>query len=281
MAANFRIIYDNAANRGTLSASSQASASLAVGNLLTDLKGQVWRSSSAAAASTVLTLTNPTAMQVGGVAAAYSNLTVAATMRVQVYTLSTDSSPAFDSGHVLACPAAAIALSDWGAGGAGVNAYAYGGGACGRQWFTHVSGQKIVISIVDTANPAGYVEVGRLIVGRFWEGVRNIDYGVALSIVDTTKNFRNDAGDLLSDVGTRHRKLTAALSNLASAERSTLWNILWGNGMSSPMFLSVFPNADDTALEQAHQGWFKLMSSPAMAMPSFAQCASSLELEEV
>lgn len=279
MTANFRIIYNNAANRATLTASSQASTSLGVGNLLTDIKSQVCRS---VGTSQVITATWPSAELLGGMMLAFSNLTSTGTLRVEAYTEIASVSPVYDSGVVLACPPGPLGLVLWGSEVLGVNAYSCGGFSYGRLWFpAHVAVKKIVVTIADPANPSGYVEIGRLITGKFWEGQRNVDYGVTLTSVDTTKNFRNDAGDLMSDIGPRHRKITFNLSNLGITERNTLWGLLRGNGTAIPVYLSLFPNAADAPLEQAHQIYGKLVTSPAMSMPSFLQYASQLDLEEI
>ena len=215
-------------------------------------------------------------LEVGAAASSYYPTTTAALARPlgyidawQTYTL--------DSTAVLACPAPAFALLGW----SGVNSFGYGGGVTARVWVTPTQAYGMALDIVDTNNTQGYIEAGRFFTGSYWEGVRNVDYGAAMSIIDTTKNSRSDAGDLISDPGTKHRKLTFSLSNLSQAERATLFNVCKGNGMSVPVFVSIYPGNTDTALEQDHQGAFKLMNMGAMAMPSFLQYANSLELEEV
>lgn len=278
--ANFRMIYDNAANRATLAVSSVASAALGAPNLTTDIKSQVWRTN--ATTTGVITATWAAAELIGGVMLPFTNLTASATIQVQAYTNAADATPVYDSSAVAACAAVPLGLMAWGSDILGVNAYSYGGLSYARHWFpAHIAVKKVVITVIDTVNPSGYIEIGRLVTGRFWEGERQADYGAALTPVDTTKNFRNDAGDLMSDIGPRHRKLTFSMSNLSQTERKTLFDILWGNGMAVPVCFSLYPNSDDPALEQANQVYCKLMTSAAMSMPSFLQYASSLELEEV
>lgn len=279
MAANFRMIYSNTANSATLTSSSAASVSLGVTNLTNDIKSLVLRS---VGTTQTITATWAAAQLTGGVMLPYTNLTSTATMRVQAYTEIADASPVYDTGTVLCCPAVPTGLLGWGTDLLGVNAYSYGGFSTGRLWFSqHYAIKKLVITVIDTLNPSGYVEIGRLVCGRYWEGTRNVDYGAAVTPVDTTHNYRNDAGDLLSDVGPKHRKLTFNLSNLSQADRDALWGILWGNGASVPVFFSQHPNATDTMLEQINQIYCKLTTSPAMASPTFLQYTSALELEEV
>jgi hypothetical protein len=81
MAANLRIIYANQVDTATVTASSQASASLGVANLLTDIKSAVWRSVGTSARLDVLLAS---AAIVGGIALPFTNLSSAATMRVRM-----------------------------------------------------------------------------------------------------------------------------------------------------------------------------------------------------
>lgn len=279
MPTNLTIIYDNSADLATLSVSSQASASLGAANLLTDIKSEVWRS---IGTSGTITATWAVGQIIGGIALPFTNLSSGATLRVRGYTLPTDTIAAFDTGTNLACPPLALGLWNWGSAPLGVNAFTYGGGATACVWLSlPISVRKLVIDIVDTSNVSGYVEVGRLVAGNYWEAAKNADYGAGITAVDTSKHFRNDAGDLMTDIGTRHRRQTLALTKLSADERASLWNILLGNGMPRPLFMSLYPNSDDPRLEQTHMMWCKLVATPAVGIPSYRNFASSLELEEV
>lgn len=275
---NFRIIYDNKADRATLTTSSTAG-TLVASNLLTEIKSQVWRSTSTTAS---ITATWAAGYLVGGVWLPFTNLTSAATIRVRVYTEVADVSPAFDSGTVFACPALALGLWGWGSTPLGVNAYSYGGGTYGGVWLsTPTTGKKVVIDLVDSSNTSGYVEAGRLVVGSYWEGSKGADYGASLSAVDTSKQLRNDAGDLMTDRGTVHRHEAIPLTTLSPTERTTLWNMLVGNGMFRPVFFSLYPENADTGLEQSHMLYGKMTDSPAVSVPAFREYATTINLEEM
>ena len=77
---NMRIVYDNAADRATVTASSTAGA-LVVANLLTDRKSDVWRATGPAAS---IYAAWPAAEAIQAVALPFCNLSPAATMRVRV-----------------------------------------------------------------------------------------------------------------------------------------------------------------------------------------------------
>lgn len=276
--ANFRIIYDNRADGASLAVSSQASAGLGAANLLTDIKSEVWRASTT---SGTITATWAVAQLVSGVALPFTNLTADATIRVRGYTETADTTPAFDTGAVPACPPLALGLWGWGTTPMGVNAFAYAGSAYANIWFAAAAVKKLVIDLVDASNSAGYIEVGRLVTGTYWEGLKGADYGASMTLVDTSKHLRSDAGDLLTDVGTKHRKQSVPLTQLPASERLQVWNILVGNGMARPVFLSVFPGDADNGLEQCSMIYGKLVEAPGIAIPAFRQYATTLEIEEV
>lgn len=275
---NIRVINSNVADQATVAATSSASAALGPANLQTDDTGAVWRSSGT---TETLTATWAAAQTFGAVVLPYANLSSLATVQVKVYANTGDAAPAYDSGAVLACPPTPLNLLSWGFDKLGVNAYSYVGAAIARVYIPQIAAQKVAITIVDAGNPAGYLEVGRLIIGQYWEGKKNVDYGATLTHVDTTNNVRSDAGQLLSDVGTTHRQLSFNMSNLTPDERQALWNILVGAGRVKPLFVSVFPENTDPSLEQAHQMYCKRMNNFAMSNPMFQQYISQLEFEEV
>jgi hypothetical protein len=276
VAANLRIIYDNATARGTLSASTTAG-SLAASNLLTDIKSEVWRST---ATTATLTLTWTNSEFVSCVALPFCNLSSAATLRVRGYTNVADATPAIDTGAQYACPAT-FGQVNWGQQFLGANSYAYGGGTYGVIWFASTSVKKLVIDIADTTNVQGYIEASKLITGTYWTPTNNVEYGAELTVADTSTHERSDAGDLRTDRGTLHKVLSLDLTMLTSVDRNGLWNIMRGNGMSRPVFLSMTPLSDDPTEEQIYQVYGKLSKQGSVRYQFINQFTTSLEIEEV
>ncbi len=269
---NLRIISNNAIDRATLSASTTAG-NLAVANLKTDIKSKVWRST---ATSATITATWTAGEYISGVALPFCNLTPTATIQVEGYTEVADVVPVFNTGILLASPF--LALDSW----AGVNSFSHGGGTYGRAWVASPAVvKKLVVYITDTANTAGYVEAGRLVAGQYWEPRIGAVEGATLQVVDTSKHFRTEAGDLMTDVGTRHRKQSFQLPSLDETDRARMWEILWANGLTKPIFLSMYPGHADTRLEQTHQLYGKLVVTPIMGTPYFNRQNATLEIEEI
>ena len=98
MSGNLKIVSNNLGNSASLTASSEAGI-LVVENLQLDSKAKVWRSTSTTAAITAIL----TSVAVSCVSLPICNFTSTATMRVRVYTLSGDGSPALDTGNLLCC----------------------------------------------------------------------------------------------------------------------------------------------------------------------------------
>lgn len=249
---NLRILYDNAADSATVTAST-TSGSLAAANLLTDYKNEVHRSTTTVVS---YTLTWASAKTVSAVILAFANYTTAATMRVRVYTLSGDSVPALDTGNRLCCPAARVGLYPMS--GSGANSYAYGWGAYARSYFTPTSGQKVVIDVTDSGNTAGYLEAGRLVVGAYWSPTFNASYGVKLQQKTGSEHKRTDAGDLRTEIRPVSREISLDLALMKATDRGTLDTILRSNGIVRPVFLSVYPEHSDTAQEAAYSVYGKL-----------------------
>lgn len=274
---NLRIIYDNAADRAVLTASSQAGV-LGPANLQREGKSSVLRS-----VGTSLTITATWAAPeiVGGVALPFCNLAPQASLRVRGYVEPDDAAPAFDSGTILACEYARLGMWNWGALPLGVNAFSYGGGTYGRCWFQMRSVKKLVIDVADPDNPAGYIELARLVAGAYWSPEQNASYGAGVTPGDTSSQYRNGAGEQKVERGASYRKLSLVLDHMTPLDRAELWRVVRGSGLSRPLFVSLYPEDHDVELEHAHQVYGRLANLAAITTPAFQAYATNIEIEEI
>jgi hypothetical protein len=275
--ANLRIVYDNAANRAATLVASTTAGTLAASNMLTDIKSEVWRSTSTSA---TITLTWNTAEVVSAVALPFCSLTSTATIRVRCYTNTADVTPATDSGTVLAAPSS-LGSSTWGTMPLGVNAYSYGGSAYADVWLTPAAVKKVVIDLVDTSNALGYVEAAKIVVGQYWSPSVNTGYGAKVGVDETTRHERSDAGDLRTDRGASYKTLTFDLGLMPATDRNQMWNIIRGNGMYKPVFVSLCPESSDTMEEQIFQIYGKMTRASGLQYQFMNQFATSLQIEEI
>ena len=270
---NLRIIHDNAADRSTLTASTTAGSLLAA-NMLTNLKGQAHRSTGT---SVTYTLTWAATQSVGGVALPATNLTAAATMRVRGYSDTAGTTLVIDSGTSTACPGHSLQAADWPA-PLNSNSFAYGGLAKAVKWLNaHYNVRRIVIDLVDTGNPAGYIDCARIVAGAFWEPVYNAEYGVTSSLQDNSTNTRNDAGDLMSDRAPAHELLSLNLQLLPETDRATIARMIRRNGVYQPIFLALLP-LDGTQAEQDHMIYGKRANS-ALSFDFYNAFSHKFEME--
>lgn len=276
MSNKLRIVYNNAANRGTVTASSTAG-SLVASNLLTDSKADTWR---ATGTSATITTIYTVAELVSMVALPFCNLTSSATFRVKCYTNSGDVTPVLDTGVVLAAAPTPLGMWDWGNVPMGVNAYSYGGASYGRVWFTTQAVKKVELIISDPTNPSGYIEASRLVMGAYWSPENDAELSPQWIPVENSNHERSDAGDLRTDIGTLNKKLQLTLPVMTAADRNTMMNILRGNGMSRPIYLSLFPQDDDSSNEQAFQVYGKLAQQTGVTLSNWNLYSTTIEIEE-
>jgi hypothetical protein len=214
----------------------------------------------------------------------FTNLTPTATIRVRTYTDTAGTLLFYDSGTILAAPYIALGLWDWGSVPLGVNSYSYGGGTYGRCWFELVgigAVKRIVVDLVDTSNASGYIEVSRMVAGSYWSPTFNTSYGIPVTYKDLSSNARSDAGDLITTIGTRAKSISFDLASMLASDKQRFSQIVKGNGLPRPLFISIFPNDTDTDKEQTYQIYGKLTNLGALSQPNALLYSSQLEIEEI
>lgn len=292
---NLRIIYQNIADTATITASSTAGVT-STANLKKDTKSLIWRSQTSSTTSVKANLVATFSSSViGGVILPFCNLSSIATIRVRGYTgtaptlggtvdvptITATGTLVFDTGDVAASPYQPLGLWNWGTMPLGVNAYSYGGGTYARVWFPQIACTSVVIEIIDT-NTDQYIEVSRLIIGSYWSPKYNTEYGLSTTIKDMSTHERSESGDLITNRGTRFNSINFDLNWLPPEDRLEMTRILKGNGISRPIFISLFPeNSEDYAKEQSHQIYGKLPDIPTITHPIYGMYSSSISIEEV
>lgn len=283
---NLRIVYDNAADRAALTASSVAGA-LGPANLKSDIKSEILRSTGL---SQTITAEWAVAERVACVALAYTNLTSSARMRVRGYELPGDTTPVFDTGSVLASAPVPHGTFPWGTmplafnayKWGGVNTWAQGGGSDAVVWFTPARVRKLVIDVTLPYSTETYIEASRLIVGDYWEPEYSADSGAALQLQDTSENYRTAAGDLRTARGVSSDKISVNLGHLDRQDRARLMRILRQNGKDKPLLFSLYPdNPDDPLLEQDHMIYGKISNLDAVTAPYYQNYSAPLQIEGI
>jgi len=279
---NLRVIYDNLIDLSgtTVVPTSSEVATYPISNLKRDAKSQTWRSNNKIV---TLTVTFPNTRTISGVFLGFTNLTSAAKITVTATGVSSGTNPSA-LGAVLCRPWADSAWDTAYTGG-GNNSYGYGAGSHARVWFSQevtCTGLTIAIDDNNTLQTNSYLEVSRLIVGKYWSPKYNTEFGLEVGVKDLTTQSRTQSGDLISTRGPRFKTLNFNLNWLTYTDRTVFVNLLKTAGLSRPLLVSLFPNnSDDYEAEQLYQIYGKLTDTPGITHPMFSVYASSVTIEEV
>jgi hypothetical protein len=271
-----RIVHDNVFDRATVGTGA-TQGNYVSANLKNDIKSLTWRSGNTA--SYIYSLL-PSVETISAVILPFCNLSPTAQVRIEIYASLENSSRVYDSGYLTACAATRIrpkGLTEAQAAGA----YELGGGASVAFYFPPKLAKTFTIHIQDPDNLAGSIEVSRVIAGTYFEPQFGASYGLASTPVDSTKNTRSRAGDLISDAGTTSRKLSFTLGNLKPQDRAEIAKILLENGIRNPLWISLFPQSADLNLERDHQCYGKLTQSSAITLPFCNTFSAQVEIESV
>lgn len=257
---NLRIIYSNAADSSTVTASSTAG-TLVAANMLNDRKVSVHRS---VGTSVIYTLRWATPQRVGGVALPATNLSRHATVRIRLYEDAGMFSRVGDSGVRKACPTSTLGLYDWGA-PRDARAFPWGGASKVAVWFSAQPStvRACTIELMDPDNEAGYIDCSRLVVGPYWEPEKNADYGASAGVSDLSKVQRSDSGDTMTQRGPMFETLRLQLSDLRESSRGNLAKIIRSAGTSRNLFYSLLPEAQVSTTALGADGANLLSDNPS------------------
>lgn len=265
---NLRVIWDNAADRATTVASTTAGA-LTVAGLKLDTKGSGHRFTGTSGSYT-LTWARP--LPVSGVVLPATNLTTHAAIRCRAYDAAANLLE--DTSLVWACPAANLGQWDWtkplhgrhNGWQSAVNFNSFPMGVLSKTavFFSrrHMCAQ-VVIDLEDATNPAGQIDVARLIVGAHHELTYNPSYGASNDVADLSTARRTASGDNPVDVSPKHDAMRLNLRYMPPSDRAWLNDLMRVNGISKPLALCLYPdNASDPRLAQDNLIYGRKESSP-------------------
>lgn len=275
---NVRLISSNAAKRASSITASTTAGTLTADRLKLGVKSKVWRSTVSTATTLTITLATPELLDC--IALAFTNLTAAGMMHVQGYATTGSATAVVDvTRFALVPPSSGNGAESQ---PTGVNAFSNGGASQGVCWFSATYLQKVVITLTDPTNPAGYIEASCLVMGASWSPRLNAYWGAGVVLKDTTKNERSQSGNLRSDRGTVAKSVSFDLKNLSSTERTKVWGVMLANGLFNPLFVSLYPMSTDPYEEQIHQVYGKLTQQTKLTLQSFGITqATTIEIEEI
>lgn len=270
---NLRIIYDNAADRAKAITATTTSGGLVATNLLNDTKSLTHRSTGTSVSYVV---TWDTGQIISAVVLPCSNLSQTATIRVRLFSDEAGTTLIRDSGTVAASNAGNV-TSQFGL--LNVNTFAFGGFTKTSVWLTKTSNvRRCTIDLVDTANPAGFIECSRLVIGNYWSPKYNFEPGVTYETVDTSEIKRAENGDLRVDQKFIYEKLAFNFSLLPESDLVELNKIIKQVGITKNILVSLVPEYDTKSIEDVYLIYGK-RSNSQVRYSTYKYYVSSLEIQ--
>lgn len=269
---SLRIISDNAADRAALSIPGTVPG-LGAANLLTDIKGQVCRVLGGVVS---MTATWPRLETVGAVVIPASNLGPSSTIRVRAYADEAGTELLQDTGERWAAPGPILANEDF-TQPLNVNSFAFGIPPITAVYLArHEAVRCLAIDIADPA--AEFIDLSRLVAGRYFEPRYNPEYGQSDGIIDMSANSRSASGDIKTDAGPKAKRMSFNLALIANEDRAQVLQILQ-RGIGKWLFISLLPGHADAEKERDKSIYGKPSSAGAMNWAHYGYHAASFEIE--
>lgn len=271
MSSSARFIFDNAADRAAITATT-AAAGLGAANLQNDIKGQVCRLTGDAGQ---IVLTWPTPQTVGAVVIPASSLGGSSTIRVRGYADAAGTDALIDTGVRWAAPGGILEHWDWSQ-PLNVNSFAWTFPPVTAVYFEHVAVRRIVIDLTDPG--AEFMDLSRLVMGRVLATQYNASYGQSDGIIDATKNERTASGDLRTELGPKAKTLGFSLDCIRNSERAQIKQ-LCSMGVGRSVFVSLCAQNGDPEKERDKSCYGKLRQPSAMTWTHFGLHQAAFEVE--
>jgi hypothetical protein len=257
--------YSPTSDAATLSGGSWTTG-LPLANLQTEKLEETARSTNALAASTQFQVAYATAQAVDAVIVGPGNFTAAMTYRVRGSTTTTFTTPAYDSGTLSLGVAAADIDPD-----RGPNiVLLLPSTQTLRYW---------LVEIFDTANPAGYVEIGRLFMPLLYRPSMNFDFGDRLQFVDLSFRTQTGRGKEVTRRRVARRTYTCSFPQLPQDEAyGPGYRFMRTVGFDKQVFF--IPDPDDVAHMQARAFFGRVSEMDAIGQAQLATGSFGLTISE-
>lgn len=273
--ANLRLINQNLTPYATLTSSTTEA--LELDNVKDNIKSNIWRNDNIVT-ETITAIFNSD-VPVSMLSFVYCNFSQDSTMQVKMYDTG-GTNLLHDTGDIACVPPIDFTSEDWGSDSSGINAFHYGGGIYSTIWLPQHKVDKLLITIKDPNNDSAYLEAGILVIGRYWSPDINAAYTAEINNLDLSKIVKNEAGDSIVDVGPKGKIISFNLENLDKNNRIKTMNMIKNNGLSTPLFLNLYPDSNDVILEQESQ-IYGLLSNGNIGNRYYLNFNHSFSIEEI
>jgi hypothetical protein len=236
-----RIIAPNRLDEAALTASPALVAGLPVENLQDDSRARVARSVGLPSPQYIRG-DWPAFRQINSFALWRHNLSGAATLRLKLYAgLGQTGDLLYDSGAIELGSIIPWGELVWGVDTWGAELFEDWPVASHVMWFDPVRPLSFELELDDPANPDGYIQASRIVMGSYFMPDVNFSRPFKFRWEDESTQERTDGGSLRTDEQESYRAFTFSLDWLNEAERAAFVEILRQMGKKKTMFLSMFP----------------------------------------
>lgn len=202
------------------------------------------------------------------------NISRAAKIRLQLYSAANQGgSVLYDSG--LVSPILSISWVGWGAGASSPAAFL-------PLWFAAVAAVlsfRLTITEDPTTAPS-YVQIKRLLLGRYFEPAVNVALGLSLAWNDSSVQRRTQGGSIRTETRALYRSLSGVLDCLTETERYQFLDAVRAAGLRKEVFVSAFP-AVGGIKERDFSMLGKFTRLPPIDVVQATTYSSGFEIEEV
>lgn len=110
----------------------------------------------------------------------------------------------------------------------------------------NVLGSYAKLSILDTTNPDGYIQCGRLLLGEHWSPDFNFEYGQSIKRVTNSKQLLMDNGATRASRLASYREMSLAFKNITYLESPIIDEMCNLVDLDKNVLISVYPGVGTT-----------------------------------
>ena len=267
----------NAIRNATLSVSPAPAPSLPVTNLQNSVRTRPMRTQDASAHTITAEWSVPEV--VSALVMWRHNLSDAATWRIRGWSSSDEL--VLDTGYEPAVPLKTYEDLDYGVDPYGAAMFTGWpvDAKFARAYFNPIKAARITVEITDPANHDGYIQIDRLMAGRYISPVVNFSYGSGFRWVDESERQRTRGLSMRSVVRPQYRRLSFDLNWLSESDRPKIVEELRAVGITGDVWVSMWPEVGG-ARERDHSAVTPLTEFPEFSRRSAVATAASVVLEE-
>jgi len=257
--ANLRLIYNNVADKATITASSTASG-FATTNMQNTQKTSVHRSTSTSTVTYTLKWT--TAQSINSIALPATNLLSGDKIDVVLYAIDTTDAagPVAQLINKNACLGRTMILQE-GNTTSTYKDFGLGGATKTSLWFTKAYSIQAMQITLTRATIAQEIDCARIVCGQYWEPTRQISRGIDLGTEDQSDITTTRSGNTYVDRKTISDTLSFNLDYINDLDRRTFLQLLRSWGKNGLIYVCLFPDNSNTEYTQAYSIYGRLQDT--------------------